>query len=491
MSKSMDMTNLKGVYAEAMQERNRQEGRNSRMDEKRAKTAERQNGGRDSRMKTEKLRMPTMNTGHGGPDPVRREKLRVALIAKLMSKYHPGIAQSKTEKMVHKEVDELMKLRKVSEQDLHEIEAKVRKVSNEEVAFLVTNPFKRVTAFKSGAKDEWAQMNDMVVKAGREAEYQNQQAQRNKKTSFKRLLDDQMLELEARRRMEKAARDAESQRVLGDVMAYNTAAEQRKHDQLRELEAMRKERAREMTETKARHDQVREERRMEEQREIDKVKKQQADDYERMMQRKRDNHVKMKLWRAENENNLAEKKRLKQQEQQADRDFARKAQEALEAAEERRLEELRQINVKMKARGVLGDALGESNAAIAAEDEARMLRIQEEARKKAEAEYQEKQRKEAQKKQDIRNTLDRQIQEAVARKQEEEDARQKQAEIFKREAYEAQLELQRQEEARRQAQSDYRMQLEDQLRYGVKLRPTRELMMSDVERKINKTFKPS
>eukprot|EP00961_Rhodomonas_salina_P086483 1162768-Rhodomonas_salina.1 len=28
------------------------------------------------------------------------------------------------------------------------------------------------------------------------------------------------------------------------------------------------------------------------------VKKQQADDYERMMQRKRDNHVKMKLWRA-------------------------------------------------------------------------------------------------------------------------------------------------------------------------------------------------
>lgn len=90
MSKSMDMTNLKGVYAEAMQERNRQEGRNSRMDEKRAKTAERQNGGRDSRMKTEKLRMPTMNTGHGGPDPVRREKLRVALIAKLMSKYHPG-----------------------------------------------------------------------------------------------------------------------------------------------------------------------------------------------------------------------------------------------------------------------------------------------------------------------------------------------------------------------------------------------------------------
>lgn len=33
------------------------------------------------------------------------------------------------------------------------------------------------------------------------------------------------------------------------------------------------------------------------------------------------------------------------------------------------------------------------------------------------------------------------------------------------------------------------MQLEDQLRFDVKLRPARELMMSEVERKLNKTFK--
>jgi hypothetical protein len=33
------------------------------------------------------------------------------------------------------------------------------------------------------------------------------------------------------------------------------------------------------------------------------------------------------------------------------------------------------------------------------------------------------------------------------------------------------------------------IQLEDQLRFDVKLRPARELMMSEVERKLNKTFK--
>ena len=33
------------------------------------------------------------------------------------------------------------------------------------------------------------------------------------------------------------------------------------------------------------------------------------------------------------------------------------------------------------------------------------------------------------------------------------------------------------------------MQLEDQLRFDVNLRPARELMMSEVERKLNKTFK--
>jgi hypothetical protein len=36
---------------------------------------------------------------------------------------------------------------------------------------------------------------------------------------------------------------------------------------------------------------------------------------------------------------------------------------------------------------------------------------------------------------------------------------------------------------------EYRMQLEDQLRRDVKLRPARELMMSEVERRLNKSFK--
>jgi hypothetical protein len=83
-----------------------------------------------------------------------------------MAKYHPGIANSKTEALVNDEVDKLMRLTKVTENDLLEVEGKVRKQSNEEIAMISTNPFKRVTSYKSGAKDEWAMMNDLIVKAG-------------------------------------------------------------------------------------------------------------------------------------------------------------------------------------------------------------------------------------------------------------------------------------------------------------------------------------
>ncbi len=96
----------------------------------------------------------------------RKEKLREALVRKLLAKYHPGIANSKTEALVNDEVDNLMKLMKVTENDLLEVEGKVRKQSNEEIAMISTNPFKRVTSYKSGAKDEWAIMNDLIVKAG-------------------------------------------------------------------------------------------------------------------------------------------------------------------------------------------------------------------------------------------------------------------------------------------------------------------------------------
>ncbi len=103
----------------------------------------------------------------GGPrtiDPERKAKLRKALIRKLLSKYHPGISNSKTEKMIEQEVDRLMNMEKVTEEILQEVETRVRKQSNDEIAYIVTNPFKNVTAFKSGARDEWAAMNDMIVK---------------------------------------------------------------------------------------------------------------------------------------------------------------------------------------------------------------------------------------------------------------------------------------------------------------------------------------
>lgn len=106
----------------------------------------------------------------GAKDPERRSKLRSALVKKLLSKYHPGIANSKTESVINAEVDKLMNMTKVTEADLHAVEGRVRQQSNEEIAWITTNPFKRVTAFKSGAQDEWAMVNELMVKAGSDAE---------------------------------------------------------------------------------------------------------------------------------------------------------------------------------------------------------------------------------------------------------------------------------------------------------------------------------
>jgi hypothetical protein len=96
-----------------------------------------------------------LGTSNGG-DAARRQQLRSALARKLLKKYHPGIANSKTEAVINQQVDRLMSISKVTEQDLHDVEALVRQQSNEEIAWITTNPFKRVTAYKSGATDEWA-----------------------------------------------------------------------------------------------------------------------------------------------------------------------------------------------------------------------------------------------------------------------------------------------------------------------------------------------
>eukprot|EP00960_Hanusia_phi_P063100 765368-Hanusia_phi.AAC.2 len=91
----------------------------------------------------------TKNSQERTMDPVhqdsmrKREKLKEALIKKLLSKYQPGIKDSKTEQLIQSEVDRLLSKPKVSEKDLQEVEQRVRKQSNEEISWITSNPFKR------------------------------------------------------------------------------------------------------------------------------------------------------------------------------------------------------------------------------------------------------------------------------------------------------------------------------------------------------------
>jgi len=168
----------------------------------------------------------TKNSQERTMDPVhqdsmrKREKLKEALIKKLLSKYQPGIKDSKTEQLIQSEVDRLLSKPKVSEKDLQEVEQRVRKQSNEEISWITSNPFKRVTVFRAGANDEWALMNDKVVQAGLTEEHRAQEDQRKRKENFRRMLDEQMSEQNARRQAEREARMRESGQVVADVQAY-------------------------------------------------------------------------------------------------------------------------------------------------------------------------------------------------------------------------------------------------------------------------------
>ena len=80
--------------------------------------------------------------------------------------YFSGIANSKTEKLIHSEVDALIEKGMVTEQDLRDAESRIRKQSNIDVAYIATNPFKLVVSHKSIEKDEWAQVNSSKYAKG-------------------------------------------------------------------------------------------------------------------------------------------------------------------------------------------------------------------------------------------------------------------------------------------------------------------------------------
>jgi hypothetical protein len=330
--------------------------------------------------------------------------------------------------------------------------------------------------------------NEMVVKAGHNAESKRLAGLAEQRRNFKQQLDAQKNDAESRKRREKEAKEREAQQIATETHAYMKTMDEKKRQQLLHFEKLRAERDAEMQNIKNQQAQARQQKRDEENKEIARVKKMQQEDQDRIQQKRRENSEKMQRWKLENEENMREKERLRQKQQEDDMEFARKAKQALDDKEAKRLEELRILAEKMKAREKYGNMLGDQLADQAREDEARMFRIQEAARIKAEAQFQERVRREHQKMVELRATLDRQVQDLERRKKEEHAQVSKQSELFRQQAHEAELEAQRELQRGRERKAAYRAQLEDQLRLDVKLRPAREMMMSEVERKINRHF---
>ena len=63
-------------------------------------------------------------------------------------------------------MDTLIARGTVTEQELRDAEARIRKQSNIDVAYIATNPFKLVVNNKSADRDDWAVMNSAQVAKG-------------------------------------------------------------------------------------------------------------------------------------------------------------------------------------------------------------------------------------------------------------------------------------------------------------------------------------
>ena len=119
----------------------------------------------------------------------------------------------------------------------------------------------------------YTKVNELMVKAGFDAEGKKHQAKQAQQANFKRQLDEQMAEIDAKRKAEKMEKEAESAKVMTDVQNYIAAMDQKKIDQAKMFDNLRKEREKEMEFTRKMQEKERQQKRDDEAREMAKLRK--------------------------------------------------------------------------------------------------------------------------------------------------------------------------------------------------------------------------
>lgn len=401
----------------------------------------------------------------------RRQHLRSALVEKLLAKYYPGMANSKTEALINKEVDDLIDKGHVTEQDLRDAEARIRKQSNAEIAVIATSPFTSVLANKCAEKDEWAQLNSAQAFRGLMQEKQGKDMIKKRQEEFKSALAAQIGQVEARRAAEQQEKLAEAERLRADANQYKIEQEQKDREHARKIAKIKSERDAFNACRKKMLAEAEAAVRNEQNAAMEKLRHIQLEEARKRREEKQMSLEKMAMWKQDNEKSLEEKERQKHIEMQRDQELIVKARLAVEEQERKRLIAMEILKAKMQAKEAMGEALGADRQAQMRADEERMLRSQRELDEKMQREINAKKEAAEKMKTSMRKSLDKQIHDKKTREERLKAENEKQARFEAERAVQLMRQAEQKDAERAEMMKQYRLELEDQVRADMRLRP--------------------
>ncbi len=439
--------------------------------------------------------------------PTTHEDLKVSLTQKLLKKYSPQVANNQTDAFIEKEVAAVCRQEKISEKDLQALELKIRKFSHFEVEDILLMPFKNIAAKRAGLSDEWAVINQQAAKDGETMAKTKEAGIRNRNMSHLKEIYKQLAEKEKVAESKKVDRVEDRTNILRANQDFlKIATEQQEKERQFKLQE-RQMREEEMEAAKAKRQAERDERVQYEKDEVQRVRDQLKADMYKTIAMKQEQVEKLMAWKEENEVSKAIKAKADEKKRQDELIMTKKSMAALEKQERARLVALADLKEKMKGKEALALAQGAKMAELAAEDERKAQILQKEIKRKAEEAFAEMQAKKERKKIELIRGLEemKKTQEKMKEKEKEEEVQQ--ALLFKRSCMEGfKKDIEKREvlsgrdgcffgpsadellQKEKEKLLKHRFDLEDQIRVRVKERGRDEMLMSEVEKQLNKKF---
>ena len=447
--------------------------------------------------------LPPISNAHSSP--TTHEDLKVSLTQKLLKKYSPQIANNQTDVFIEKEVAALCRQEKISEKDLQALELKIRKFSHFEVEDILLIPFKNIAAKRMSLSDEWAVINQLAAKEGETIAKTKEANIKSRNMNHLKEIYKQLAEKEKVGETKQLDLSNDRTNVLKSNQQFLKMAQEQQEKERQFKLQERQMREAEMEAAKAKRQAARDERVQYEKNEVQRVRDQLKADMYKTIATKQEQVEKLMAWKEENEVSKAIKAEADEKRRKEEIIMTRKSMAALEKQERARLEALAELKEKMKGKEALALAQGAKMAELAAEDERKAQILQKEIKRKAEEAFREMQAKKEQKKLELIKGLEEMKKQQEKVKEKEKEAELHQAILFKQSCMEGfKKDVEKREvrngiclflsqpltdlQREKEKLLKHRFDLEDQIRVRVKERGRDEMLMSEVEKQLNKKF---